>query len=64
MNNDILQNTLKTILFNDGLKIKVIDVFDDVILSYEMNNQSFNLTNKESFSIYLENTKNVIDSSY
>ncbi len=64
MNENILENALKKIMYDDTLEIFVFDVFEDKVLKYAVVDGAFTNVGEESFADYLESVKTKIGVPY
>lgn len=64
MDTNVLENTLKRLLFDDSIEVFVFNVFEDSVNKYKMVDGVFTNVGKDTLTNYLENIKTKIESSY
>ena len=64
MDTNVLESTLKSILFDDNLKMYVFNIFDDSVLKYGLSNGNITNIGNDTFTNYLEKVKTDIQQEY
>lgn len=64
MNTNVLESALKSVLFNDSLEVYVFNVFEDLVLKYEVVDGAFINIGNDTLTNYLENVKTSIGAPY
>lgn len=64
MLSDKLESNLKNVLYSSLLEVITVDIFNDQVCIYKLNNGAFNNTSKESVTNYLENLKVNIEDEF
>lgn len=64
MDTNVLENSLKKVLFNDSLEVFVFNVFEDSVIKYKIVDGTFTNTGTDTLTNFLDNAKSKIDSSY
>ena len=64
MDTNVLENTLKNLLFSDGLEVFVFNVFEDTVNKYGIIEGKFTSTGSDTFTNFLESIKTKISEEY
>lgn len=64
MDTNVLENTLKNLLFSDGLEVFVFNVFEDTVSKYGIVEGKFTSTGSDTFTNFLESIKTKISEEY
>lgn len=64
MNENVLENALKKIMYNDTLEVFVFDVFEDKVLKYGVVDGAFTSTGEDTFTNYLEDVKTKVGAPF
>lgn len=64
MDTNVLENTLKNLLFSDGLEVFVFNVFEDTVNKYGITEGKFTSTGSDTFTNFLESIKTKISEEY
>lgn len=64
MNENVLENALKKIMYNDTLEVYVFDVFEDKVLKYGIVDGAFTSTGEDTFTNYLEDVKTKVGAPF